>query len=191
MTDYQNGKIYKIEAHNGEEGDIYIGSTCKQHLSQRMDKHISYYKRWKEEKTKYTYTSFQLFDKYGIENCNIVLLESFPSDSKDSLLAKEAFYIKSIKCVNKFIPLRTQKEYYNDNKENKKQYVQDNKIKIISYQKQYHDQYRQDNKEKIKERKSKLFICNCGKVINYEHKARHLRTNIHNSSLATTSSFPP
>jgi hypothetical protein len=191
MTNYQNGKIYKIEAHNGEEGDFYIGSTCKQPLSQRMDKHISSYKRWKEEKIKHTYTSFQLFDKYDIKNCNIVLLEAFSSDSKHSLLAKEAFYIKSIKCVNKFISLRTQKEYYNDNKEHIEQYFQDNKFKIIPYQKQYQDQYRQDNKEKIKDRKSKLFICNCGKVINYDHKARHLRTNIHNSSLATISSLPP
>ena len=51
MVNYSNGKIYKIEPiceHN--EDDIYIGSTTKQYLSQRMDKHRSDYKRWQQGK---------------------------------------------------------------------------------------------------------------------------------------------
>ena len=42
MVNYNNGKIYKIEPLNGEEGDIYIGSTTKEYLSQRMDSRGSY-----------------------------------------------------------------------------------------------------------------------------------------------------
>ena len=45
MVNYNNGKIYKIE--NNIDDMIYIGSTTKQYLSQRMDKHRSSYKRWK------------------------------------------------------------------------------------------------------------------------------------------------
>ncbi len=67
---YNNGKIYKIEPLNGEEGDIYIGSTTKQYLSQRMDSHRSDFKKFNEGK-KVSITSFKLFEKYGIENCNI------------------------------------------------------------------------------------------------------------------------
>jgi hypothetical protein len=134
-----------------------------------MDAHRYDYNRWKEGKSTSTFTSFQLFDKYGIENCNIVLLESFSSDSKESLFAKEAFYIRSMKCVNKYIPLRTQEQYRKDNKEHSiqyrqdnkehyKQYVQDNKEHINQYQEQYRKdnkehliQYRQDNKEHFKQ----------------------------------------
>ena len=40
MVNYNNGKIYKIEPIvDHDEGDIYIGSTTKQYLSMRMDKH--------------------------------------------------------------------------------------------------------------------------------------------------------
>jgi hypothetical protein len=42
MVNYGNGKIYKIESHLGDK--IYIGSTTKQYLSQRMDKHRSEYR---------------------------------------------------------------------------------------------------------------------------------------------------
>jgi hypothetical protein len=87
MANYQNGKIYKIEALNGEEGDVYIGSTCKQYLSQRMDKHRTSFKLWKEGKVN-NVTSYNLFDKYGVENCNIILLETFPCTSHDELFAR-------------------------------------------------------------------------------------------------------
>ncbi len=44
MVNYENGKIYKIESHLGDK--LYIGSTTKQYLSQRMDKHRTDYKQW-------------------------------------------------------------------------------------------------------------------------------------------------
>ena len=65
---YSKGKIYKIEALNGEPDDIYIGSTTKEFLSQRMTKHRSSYLRWSGSnsiKPNYV-TSFDVFDKYGI-----------------------------------------------------------------------------------------------------------------------------
>jgi hypothetical protein len=100
---YNNGKIYKIEAINGEEGDIYIGSTTKQYLSQRMTKHREDYNRWNQGKYHKTML-FNLFENYGIENCKIILLENCPCDSKDQLHARESHYIKSLNCINKCIP---------------------------------------------------------------------------------------
>ena len=100
---YNNGKIYKIEAINGEEGDIYIGSTTKQYLSQRMTKHREDYNRWHQGKYD-KIMLFDLFENYGIENCKIILLENCPCDSKDQLHARESHYIKSLNCINKCIP---------------------------------------------------------------------------------------
>ena len=44
MVNYQNGKIYKIESHQGDK--IYIGSTTKQYSSQRLVAHRDDYTYW-------------------------------------------------------------------------------------------------------------------------------------------------
>jgi hypothetical protein len=147
MVNYGNGKIYKIESSLGDK--IYIGSTTKAQLSQRMTHHRSDYKMWKDGKYNMT-TSFHLFEEYGLENCKIVLLEDCPCETKDQLSAREAHYIRTLPCVNKFIPLRTQKERYETNRE-----------KIIEYQKEY----RVDNKEKIIEKKKEWYEKNKDKII--------------------------
>ena len=158
MVNYNNGKIYKIESHIGDK--VYIGSTTKEYLSQRMVKHRDDYKRWNQGKIRLT-TSFLLFDEYGIENCSIVLLESCPCESKDELHARESHYIRTIKCVNKFIPDRTIKEYneyyYEANKDKikdkKKEYREANKDKINDKKKEYRDA----NKEEINRKRREQY----------------------------------
>jgi hypothetical protein len=140
MPDYKKGKIYKIVDLNEEM--IYVGSTC-QKLSQRMASH-----RMKYRRLDYC-SSYDIFDKYGVENCEILLIENYPCNSKEELHKKEGEYIRQLNCVNKNISGRNQKQYQQDNKdkikEYLKQYNQDNKDKI--------KQYREDNKDKIKEYK--------------------------------------
>jgi len=133
MSKYINGKIYKIESmnENQEEGDIYIGSSSRPYLCQRMGNHRADYRKWKKGTVTSYMTSFILFDKYGVDNCKITLLENFPCDSKDELLSREAFYIRKLKCVNKQIPLRTKKEWRMDNIEDvKKYFLMRNGIKV-------------------------------------------------------------
>ena len=152
MTNYSNGKIYKIEPINGEDGDVYIGSTTKEYLSQRMTAHRYDYKRYLDGKY-HNVTSFKLFDKYGIDNCKIILLELVNTNTKDELHAREAYYIKLVDCVNKIIPLQTPKEHYKANKDailiQKKEHYKANKDAILIQIKAY----QLANKEKIKERK--------------------------------------
>ena len=81
-----------------------------------MDTHRSDYKQWKNNKYSKVQV-FEIFDKYTIEQCQIVLIETVNVESKDELLAREKHYIKSFKCVNKCIPGQTKKEYYENNKE--------------------------------------------------------------------------
>jgi hypothetical protein len=57
-------------------------------------------------------TSFQIIER---DNYKISLIELFPCNLKDELSAREGYYIRNIKCVNKQIPGRTQKEWCNDN----------------------------------------------------------------------------
>ena len=75
MINCTNCKIYKIEAIDAVEsdGDIYIGSTTKQYLSQRMDCHRRDYVQWRKENSKVSrMTSFDIFDKYCKENRPII-----------------------------------------------------------------------------------------------------------------------
>jgi hypothetical protein len=176
MVNYNNGKIYKIEPLNGEEGEIYIGSTTKKLLSQRMTKHRGHYKEWLNGKNK-KITSFDLFDKYGLDNCKIILLELVNAKSKDELVSREAFYIRSLDCVNKVIPGRTDKEYYKDNKD---------KFKQIN------KEYREDNKDKYKiyykEYDKKVLNCDCGSVCRFHEKSRHFKTKKHQEFISKTES---
>ena len=153
MVNYQNSKIYKIEPIiDHEEGDIYIGSTTKEYLSQRMDKHRCDYYRWKFNNKGSHVRSYDLFDKYGLENCKIYLIENFPCPTINELHAREGHYIKTLKCVNKLVAGRTDKEYREDNKEKikevKKKYYESNKEEISEYQKQYYC----ENGEKVRTR---------------------------------------
>jgi gas vesicle protein len=150
---YEDTKIYKIYSHVGNM--IYIGSTTKQLLSQRMAKHRSDYKYWKSGRGSFI-NSFKMFDEYGPENCFIELIEANPCINRDDKNKLEGKYIRELECVNKNIAGRTMKEYNEDNKEKKKEY---NKQYFPKYYEQNKDkikenakQYIEDNKDKIKER---------------------------------------
>jgi hypothetical protein len=143
-VDYQNGKIYKITDLSGNM--TYIGSTVKT-LAQRMGAHRDTYKI----KDYYGHYSCQeIFDKYGIQNCRISLLENFPCNSRKELIDREGKYIREFDCVNKRIAGRTNLQYRQDNrvkiaKKKKEEYANDGGIA-----KQYKKDYYQKHKEQKK-----------------------------------------
>jgi len=168
MVNYANSKVYKIWSTQGDK--IYIGSTTKEYLSQRMDAHRGDYKKLKNGKHR-KLSSYILFEEYGLENCFIELLEAKECNSKDELLQLEGKYIREQVCVNKCIAGRTEKQYREDNKESMKQYYQDNKEHILEQKKQY----REDNQEKLKE----VHDCECGSKYRISNKSYHLKTIKH------------
>jgi hypothetical protein len=145
-----------------------------------MVKHRDSYKQWKKNNEKYM-RSFVLFEEYGIENCYIELIEAKPCLDINEQAKLEGSYIRTLECVNKNIPGRTNKEWREDNKEkikaknkhfyeknkdNIKQYYQDNNEIIKEKVKQYREEnidklkakdnaYYAKNKELIKERRAK------------------------------------
>ena len=143
MVNYSNTKIYKIWSTQGPH--IYIGSTTKEYLSQRMDEHRRRYKSDIKDTT-----SKLVFEEYGIENCFVELLEAKDCKDKHESSQLEGHYIRTLDCVNKNIPGRTIKEWYQDNKEtisqNGKQYYVDNKDTIRQHQKQYKDTHKDERK---------------------------------------------
>ena len=154
MTDYSKTKIYKIESSLGDK--VYVGSTAKQYLSQRFALHKAMYKRWKAGKV-YKMSSYDLFDEYGPENCNIVLIEEFSCTSKDLKNAREAHFIKELNCVNKNIPGRTQKEYLKNDDDTfityHKEYFKIHTVEHSDYMKNY----RLKNADKLKEYRKEYY----------------------------------
>ena len=91
---YNQSKIYKIEPiTEHEEHEIYIGSTTKKYLSQRLQQHKSSYKKYLIDSIN-KYSIYDLFNKYGVENFNIYLLENYNCNDINELRAKEGEYIK-------------------------------------------------------------------------------------------------
>jgi hypothetical protein len=115
MPDYQNGKIYKIIVKNTEEEyRPYIGSTSLKYLCYRWNNHKQAYKN---NIKKNITNSKILFDKFGIDNCEIVLIEAYPCNSKEELCARERYWYDKIENCNRFKPMLTQEEKDNASKE--------------------------------------------------------------------------
>jgi hypothetical protein len=202
MPDYSLGKIYMIEPIvEHDEGDIYIGSTCKPRLCMRYAGHKYRYKRWKNEDYGYT-TSFSLFETYGVENCKISLIENFDCRSKDELNKREGWFIRNTRCVNRIIPDRTMKEWCKNNaeelKEKKKIYFQENAAKFKEYQKQYQQEhveelkdkrktYYQEHAEDISLKQKEKILCKCGKTICKSAISNHNKSQFHTKFLETPS----
>jgi hypothetical protein len=179
MPNYTKGQIYMLEPKcEYEEGDVYYGSTI-QPLSKRVGLHRS--------KSNLCLSKI-LIEKYG--EVKIVLVKLFPCNSKQELEAEEAKYIRENKCINKKIPLRTRKEYREENKEKTAEYYEDNKEHIKEKSKDWYEnnkekmkEYREVNKEKNKEKMKEYFkekiTCDCGCIVLKCSLNRHKKSKKH------------
>tara|TARA_R110000822_G_scaffold8902_8_gene35059 strand:+ start:542 stop:1003 length:462 start_codon:yes stop_codon:yes gene_type:complete len=149
-------KIYKII--DNTNGNIYIGkteNTLKQRLAvHKIDKNCSS-------------TEIIKNGDYRME-----LIE----ETQDK--TRERYWIENTQCINKQIPGRTDKEYYEDNKESilkqRKEYSKNNKDKIKKYQ----SEYRENNKDKTKEYKK--YINSMGGDPRYNNNLLKIDLNLFN-----------
>ena len=170
MVNYEKGKIYKIVCN--KTGLIYIGSTTKHYLSDRLGSHRANYKLYLKTKTKYI-TSAKILEN---DDYNIILLESYPCKSKDELLARERHYIELLECVNIRIEGRSKKEWYEQTKPKRleviKTYYENHKEDIDEYKKEYYLK----NKDSINEQnKIKVKCSHCDKCISKNNLNRHIK----------------
>ena len=161
MSKYAEGKIYKIISDQTDM--IYVGSTSEKYLSSRLNRHRIHYRSYVAGKHCYI-TSFEIL-KY--DDSKIILLELYPCQCREQLLAKEQSYIDMFKSkiVNKQNASGLDLERV---KERKRQY----------YEKEG-KQYREANKDVINARRRIEYACACGDIITIGSKARHERTTRH------------
>jgi hypothetical protein len=115
VRDYSKGKIYKIVADTNEEYKPYVGSTIES-LSRRMGGHRRTYKHWKNKGGGYM-TSYDLFDKFGVDKCKIILLEEYSCENISQLLMKEREWFDKMECCNQIRPYRSVEEKFEQKKE--------------------------------------------------------------------------
>jgi hypothetical protein len=157
VGDLSKCKIYKITSLTNPEL-VYYGHTC-QRLSQRFSSH----------KSSYNTSSSKIIIDEG--DAIILLVEDYPCETEDQATAREAFYVQNNPCVNKYIPGRTHKEYYEINKEKiadyNKEYREINKEQIIEQKKIYYESYKERKRELYEKNKEDI------KKINKAYQDNH------------------
>lgn len=149
INKYQNGKIYTIRSPSTDK--FYIGSTIENYLSNRLGGHKRVFKSFQNGNGN-NVSSFQILQ---LNDAYIELLELYPCNSKAELHKREGELIREHKdkCVNMYIPGRTEAIYKDEYKE-----------RIHEYQ----VQYRKDHKDKKKETDKQYYI---------NHKEQHSNSN--------------
>jgi hypothetical protein len=179
---YKEGKIYKLVGSGTEK--IYIGSTCAS-LYTRLAQHKH---SFESKKT----TKCRACELYEHQPVSIVLIESYPCETKKELELREQFWIKELACINKNIPGRTGEEYRKNHKEKidqknaqrradpekRKHDVEQQKKRLENPEKklkqqEYEKQYKKENAERIKLNKQTKYICECGVETTKGNKWRH------------------
>jgi hypothetical protein len=163
MPNYKNSQIYCIYFN----GYFYIGSTT-QPLKDRLKEHKSMYNRYINNKLKKKCGSFKILE---LElNPQYETIEFYECNSKKELSQKEREYILSYKekygdnCVNIVIPLRTHKEWLNDNQERVKQYgknyllKKNNDLDLQERKKETDKKYYENHKDKWKRTEEERLI---------------------------------
>lgn len=118
---YKRGKIYTIRCRY-DDTLIYVGSTIET-LSKRMGGHRIPPRNGRS-------TSLYKLVEGDWDNWYIELYENYPCNNKQELLRREGQVIREIATINKCIAGRTLKEYYIDNIQKRKEYLQNNKEEI-------------------------------------------------------------
>jgi hypothetical protein len=154
MPDYSLSKIYKLVSN--KTTDIYIGS-CLMRLSTRLSNH--------KQKSN-PCVSKNLFTGDAI--ITIVLIESYPCNTKNELKARELHHITTNNCINVNKPFVCEIPY-GDRKAYTKEYRQANKEQLKAHRKEYYEankenisakskEYHEANKEHLNEKQKEHYI---------------------------------
>jgi hypothetical protein len=174
MSEYKNGKVYKIIYIGNENINItYIGSTSNT-LRDRFYHHKYSFKTWLNTKdNKKKLSIYPYFERFGIENFKIFLIKEYKICDIKHLHMYETLWMNKIKNINKikaFQPLSKEQ-----NRQTDIIYRENNKDKKAKYDKEY----REKNKDKLKERLKEMITCECGKTLTKNKLSRHKQSKKH------------
>lgn len=210
--DYSQTVIYKIACNNLDIKECYVGHTTDLVRRRKQHKHCCI-----SPNKHYNYNVYQFIrDNGGWENWCVCPVEEFKCDNINQALIRERFWIEELNAnLNQNIPSRTEKERYENNKEEiqqqRKEYREKNKEKIAQkdrkyyeehkeekqkYDKEYYEQnkekkieqakiYYENNKEELDEKRKEKITCECGGFTVKSNLARHIKSKKHQEYLLT------
>lgn len=136
--------VYKITCKDPEVKEVYVGIT------KDMRKREIAHKTCCKSKERKVYHFIR--DHGDWKNWDMIVIE----ETDD--MNRERYWIEELGAsLNDVVPGRTLEEWYQDNKDKKRE-------------------YREANKDKIKDIISQKITCDCGTIHTRNSKARHLRT---------------
>ncbi len=149
--------FYKIVSKDENIKDCYVGKT--KNFKNRISKHKNDY--YNENRRSYNIKVYQYIrENGGINNFNFIEIEKGEYNDKDSFI-KERYWIEELKAtLNRQLPLRTKKEWDEDNIEKQKE-------------------YNKKNIEKIKEKRKEKIMCECGCEITKYNLITHKKSQKH------------
>lgn len=139
----KSGIVYKLCCVDTDISEIYIGST--KNFNRRRTNHKSICNN--ENDKRYNYPVYQFIRaNRGFNNWRMIQLETVNYDTKRDLEAHERRWIEQLKPeLNKLIPLRTIKEWYEQNRD-----------KLLEQMKEHYEQNKEKKKEFYEQNKDKL-----------------------------------
>jgi len=175
LTMYEIGRIYMIQGNC--DHDIYIGSTIDT-LRRRMMIHISCYNAKKRRGC----SVYDIFDKYGIDNCKITLIKEYEIVDRQHLFSYESLWISKKATVNKRNPLsgwnKYMRKFTNTSESERKQDLKE--VKIRETKKERYERLKGTfmcdgcNKELSSNQRLETHQAKCGK----EKEKKHYKCDI-------------
>ena len=185
LVKYGNSVIYKICCKDESIIDCYVGSTTN--FGRRIGEHK---RTCNNVKSKYYNRPVYRFirDNGNFDNWNFEILEDYPCRNKESLVKRERYWFEKLGAkLNSNYPVRSQKEYIEQNKEKIKEYrkihYEQNREKILENNKEYN----RKNREIISEQKKEKVECPCGSVVRKSDLKRHKKSQKHQNYLKSLS----
>ena len=205
--DFSKTKIYKIVCKDVSIPELYVGHTTKM-IKRKYNHKDACCKEHKKEYNQYKYQFIR--ENGGWDNFEFVVIEDYPCNNVEEATRRERYWVENLNAtLNKTLPSRTSKEYYEthkeDIKEQRKEYREKNHDKILEKKKEYYyanqeeqklksKEFRETHQEYIKEYKTKWYDenkerlseknkekskCECGMEYTKSNKSRHFKTQFH------------
>ena len=181
------GVIYKIIV-NCSSDKIYIGST--KDYKNRWYSHKSNYKIWKNRNQGYC-SSFELFDKYGVDNCEMIKIKQYEVVDEHHLHALEQLWINKFKKknINKLSAFVIDPVLKKIREEYMKKWYDANKQQKAEYDKKYNEKNKVRKTEQNKKWSEEIITCDiCNLTMRRSSKSKHLKTKKHQTMMRISKS---
>lgn len=170
--DYSKTIMYKLVCNDLNIKECYVGHTTdfksRKYNHKQSVENINH-KDYNSKKSTF------IREHGEFENWSMIEIETYKCNDVHEACARERYWYETLGAkLNKCVPSRSHKEYYEKWSETNKEQIQKNR-----------KEWYEDNKEKLKTQRSAQYECECGSIIRKDSKVKHLKSVKHCQFLET------